>query len=311
MVSNALRMLVVSTVSAASAALPGLEASSADALAVGVTHKIIVRASATRTRQLASTIWYPAVGDAMRPPKAIADLPVAKGRYPVVVYSHGGCGGSPTAIEPIAVPLAGAGFVFVQFPHPGSTADDCVSGGPRYTESLLERPDDIAYVLEELRRLNDSADWVLRGALEIERVGIIGHSQGGQTALMMPARDQRVKAAFAISPSVAHPDSPPDLWEAIRVVRVPVMIVHGDHDANWTSEGPLKAFDSLPGETPRAYLEINGMGHTPGTPVEVGLILRYATAWFRLYLTGDESARAVLDPAAAPPNVTYRQARMR
>lgn len=282
-----------------------------DAFAAGVSNKVFVRTAASRVRELAATIWYPAASDStVAVATAKSDVPAAKGLFPVIVYSHGGCGGAPAAIEPIAVPLARQGFVFVQFPHPGSTAGDCVSSGPQYTESLLERPGDITYVLDELRRLNSRADWHLRDLLDTERVGVIGHSQGGQTALMMPARDQRVKATLAIAPSVAHPDSPPDVWQAIRAARVPVMIMHGDHDASWTSEGPLQAFDALPGETPRAYLEIAGMGHTPRTPEEVGLILRYATALFQLYLKGDESARSVLDPAAAPSNVSYRHERM-
>ena len=137
-------------------------------------------------------------------------------------------------------------------------------------------------------------------------MGIIGHSQGGQTALMMPARDPRVRAALALSPSVAHPDSPPALWEAIRAARVPVLIVQGERDASWTSEGPLKAYDSLPSGTPKAYLEVGGMGHTPNSSEDVTLIVRYATALFQRYMKGDQGAAAILAPSAAPANVSFK-----
>jgi dienelactone hydrolase len=279
--------------------------------AVGLTERSFVRQSSTwGSRTLASTIWYPAAGEHATAPQAMLDArPAQGGRFPVVIYSHGGCGGSPKSIAPVAVAVASSGFVFVQFPHPGSTADDCASSGDRYTRALLERPDDIVFVTNELRRLNDDPSWPLHGIIDGERVGIIGHSQGGQTALMMPARDQRVKATLSISPSVAHPDAPPALWEAIKAAHVPVMIMHGERDATWTSEGPLKAYESLPPDTPRAYLEISGMGHTPSTSVEVALMVRYATALFRRYLKEDRGAAEALAPSAAPANESYRTSR--
>jgi pimeloyl-ACP methyl ester carboxylesterase len=288
-----------------------LHVSSATALAatqyaVGISQRTFVRQSTVwGPRTLAATIWYPAIGapDASR---AAADALPAEGRFPLVIYSHGGCGGAAKAIEPVALPIAGSGFVFVQFPHPGSTADDCVSGGERYTRALLDRPDDIVHVVNELERLNDEISWPLHGRVETSLVGIIGHSQGGQTALMMPARDPRVRAALSLSPSVAHPDSPPALWEAIRAARAPVLIVHGERDASWTSEGPLKAYDSLPSGTPKAYLEVGGMGHTPSSSGDVALIVRYATALFQRYLKGDEGAAAILAPSAAPANVSFK-----
>jgi len=206
--------------------------------------------------------------------------------------------------------LRAAGLYSFSFHIPVPPADDCVSGGERYTQALLERPDDIVHVVNELERLNDDISWHLHGIVETSRIGIIGHSQGGQTALMMPARDSRVRAVLSLSPSVAHPDSPPALWQAISSARVPVMIVHGKLDTQWTSEGPLKAYDSIPSDTPRAYLELNGMGHTPSTPDDVALIIRYARALFRLYLRGDEAACELLDPASAPPNISFKSSQL-
>jgi predicted dienelactone hydrolase len=276
--------------------------------AVGVSQQVFVRQSATwGPRTLAATIWYPAAGAAgALSQRAVTDAPPRHGPFPLVVYSHGGCGGSAKAIEPVALPIASSGFVFLQFPHPGSTTDDCASSGERYTQALLERPDDIVHIVNELERLNDDLSWYLHGIVKTSRIGIIGHSQGGQTALMMPARDPRVQAVLSLSPSVAHPDSPPALWQAIRSARVPVMIVHGKLDTLWTSEGALRAYESMPSDTPRAYLEVNGMGHTPSSPNDVALIVRYATALFQRYLRGDEAAGTLLDHSSAPPTVSFK-----
>jgi pimeloyl-ACP methyl ester carboxylesterase len=282
------------------------KASPATRYAVGVLQRTFVRESPVwGPRTLRATIWYPAI-DAADASRAIVNALPAEGRFPVVVYSHGGCGGAAKAVEPVALPIVSNGFVFVQFPHPGSTSDDCVSGGERYTRALLERPDDIVDIVNELKRLNDDLSWPLHGRVETSLVGIIGHSQGGQTALMMPARDPRVRATFSLSPSVAHPDSPPSLWDSIRACRVPVLIVHGERDATWTSEGPLKAYESLPAGTPKAYLEVSGMGHTPSSSDDIAFVVRYATALFQRYLKGDESAAAILAPSAAPATISFK-----
>jgi predicted dienelactone hydrolase len=275
-----------------------------------VTHAFDRQSSTWGVRHLAATIWYPAAFERSEARSATVDAqPSDRGPFPVIVYSHGGCGGSPQSIAPIAMSIARTGFVFVQFPHPGSMTDDCASDGERYVQGLLERPQDIVSVLDELAQLNGSPSWRLHGILDTHRAGVIGHSQGAQTALMMPATDSRVKVTLAISPSVAHQDTPADVWRAIRVAHAPVMIMHGANDAAWTSEGPLKAYDSLPVVTPRAYIEITGMGHTPTTPAEITIVLRYATALFRFYLLGDRDAGATLASSAAPSSVSMRSSR--
>jgi len=278
---------------------------------VGVLTHLVTRDSAiSGRRELRTTIWYPAQTESSNESSPLRDTtPSNRGPFPIVVYSHGGCGGSPQAIAPIAIALAGAGCAVVQFPHPGSTADDCVSDGPRYTQALLERPDDIVSVIDALKALGADRLWSLRGVLDTGRVGILGHSQGGQTALMMPSRDTRVRAVLSISPSVAHPDVPPIIWQAIASTHVPVMIIHGAQDAVWTSAGPLRAFDLLPADTPRAYLEVAGMDHTPRSTDDVALIVRYASGFFRYYLQHDRMARGVLEPSAVPANVSMKSVR--
>jgi len=275
---------------------------------VGVTQRTFVRPSASwGARTLDATIWYPAAHAAAA--AVVDNASPAPGRFHLIVYSHGGCGGRPQAIAPLAAKVVGEGFVFVQFPHPGSTTDDCAANGERYTRALLERPDDIVYLLDQLARLDRDPAWSLRGHIDVSRIGIIGHSQGGQTALMMPAIDARVRATLSISPSVAHPDVPPAEWQAIARARVPVMIMHGADDSEWTSEGPRKAYDSLPAKTPRAYLEIAGMGHTPRAQDQVALVVGYAVALFRRYLDDDRRVNPMLRASAAPPNVNFTSSR--
>jgi dipeptidyl aminopeptidase/acylaminoacyl peptidase len=287
-----------------------IELSGSDAPVGLVTHSFVRQSPTWGARHLAATIWYPVAGEPLAGRSTLPDAPPSgRGPFPVIVYSHGGCGGSPQAIAPIATSIARTGFVFVQFPHPGSTAEDCASEGDRYARGLLERPDDIVQVLDSLRQLNNVISWRLHGIVDSDRVGIIGHSQGGQTALMMPARDSRVKATVSLSPSVAHPDTPAAVWQAIAMAHAPVMIMRGTRDGVWTSEGALRAYDLLPSDVPRAYLEIEGMGHSPSTADDIATVLHYVTAFFRFYVQGDRGAGAALVPTAAPANVLFKSSR--
>ena len=103
--------------------------------------------------------------------------------------------------------LASHGSVFVAFPHPGSTRTDCAAAGPGWMAGWRERPGDVAAVLDQLAALDADAGWALRGAADPGRAGVLGHSQGGQTALVAAATDPRVRAAVAVAPSVLHPDT--------------------------------------------------------------------------------------------------------
>src|SRR5262249_29799022 len=74
---------------------------------VGVMTHVVTRDSAiSGRRELRATIWYPAQADSFTASSPIANAaPSERGPIPLVIYSHGGCGGSPEAIAPIAIPL--------------------------------------------------------------------------------------------------------------------------------------------------------------------------------------------------------------
>lgn len=57
---------------------------------------------------------------------------------------------------------------------------------------------DAAYVLGRLRALAEDPHGLLYGHVDLERIGVFGHSLGGTTALMLAARDSTVRAAVNI-----------------------------------------------------------------------------------------------------------------
>lgn len=124
-----------------------------------------------------------------RPFEADIYWPVgAKGDRPVAIISHG-LGSDRRTYAYLGLHLASRGFVAVLLEHPGSDS--------RYIQALIDgRASELADPLEFLARPADVKDMLdvlatdpqppikFMGALAIDRVGVIGQSFGGYTALV-------------------------------------------------------------------------------------------------------------------------------
>ncbi|PRX22336.1 putative dienelactone hydrolase [Paraburkholderia sp. BL18I3N2] len=103
--------------------------------------------------------------------------PVPNGRFPVVLISHGR-GGGPFSHRELAATLARAGFIVVLPTHAGDA-----SGYPRVlsqAQILIDRPRQAEAALNAVLtdpRFSASAD--------VDRIGVIGYSAGGYTALIL------------------------------------------------------------------------------------------------------------------------------
>lgn len=191
------------------------------------------------------------------------DAPVARGRFPLVVISHGSSS-SPMVFRTLAQTLAANGCVVCLPQHP---FDNALSNELQYThDNLLMRPRQLSLAIDAI-----SAAPSLRPHVDATQVGVIGHSVGGYTALaaadaqphtgwlvefchrpenaehpywtalvrrnQVPSTpvevqpDPRVKALVLLAPDVSlfmHEG-------ALRPVRVPVMLRVAEHDL-WTQE---------------------------------------------------------------------------
>jgi predicted dienelactone hydrolase len=107
------------------------------------------------------------------------------GKAPVVVLSHG-LASKPEDFSERAEHLASYGFVVALPQHPGSDYQQAVnliqgfSGEVFLRNEFIDRPQDIRYVIDELERRNASQ---FEGRLNLETVGVAGHSFGGYSAL--------------------------------------------------------------------------------------------------------------------------------
>ena len=105
---------------------------------------------------------------------------------PLIVASHG-LAGNRDGFDPIARHLTSHGYAVVTLDHPGSDRrqfESLLGGTAREIAEPTEftdRPRDISYLLDELTRLN--AIGPLSNRFNLEKIGVIGHSFGGYTAL--------------------------------------------------------------------------------------------------------------------------------
>jgi predicted dienelactone hydrolase len=156
------------------------------------------------TRPIPLTVWYPALNpngakeeitytdvlikwDAKLPAgktatvkgHAIKDAAVERssGPYPLILFSHG-LGDSRVAYAYLTEHLASQGFVVIAPDHTEWWADDL----PTLWKDSILRPQDILRVIAYAESLTGEKG-ALRGLIDVQHIGIAGHSYGGYTAL--------------------------------------------------------------------------------------------------------------------------------
>ena len=108
-------------------------------------------------------------------------------KTPVVILSHG-LASRPEDFEDDAKQLASYGYLVALPQHPGSDFNqlqEMLQGFSREilkVDEFINRPLDVSYVIDELERVNGRE---FEGRLDLNNVGVMGHSFGGYTALAL------------------------------------------------------------------------------------------------------------------------------
>jgi predicted dienelactone hydrolase len=311
-------------------------------------------------RRLVTEIWYPAtqatrgqptvsyditsvLTDAQRAALAGTQTPLletsavrdaapasAHGPFPLIVFAHGQ-GAVRWQSTFYTVLLASHGYVVVSCDHEGGTLYDLVRGQlQNVAEGLEQRPVDVVHLINRMARLKSGDP--LAGLIDLERVGVTGHSFGALTSFRVGATDRRVKAIV--------PQAPTDVniaWLGLPMpvrLAMPVMVqaAHGDQTLEWDAnivptwpllERPrwlvdivqgghftfsdLCAFDlatvaekvslTVAGVDVRSVLEDGCAPPAPPATVSQPVINHFAVAFFNAHLRGSEGSKALLTQA--------------
>ncbi len=295
---------------------------------VGVTNLTFTKTSETTgaPRPLDTVIWYPAVPDTGTDSVlGRRDAEVVRRRFPLVLFSHGLCGIPEQSIF-LTQALASWGFIVAAPPHPGNRFTD---GFPAcfttINDSFANRVADIRFTIDSVLAESKRRDLHFTPSrfahrVNPHRIGMSGHSFGGQTTLRVALAEPRVIAALALAPALFAALDPGQ-------IKTPTMIQGAELDslAPYQTDA-VGAFGRLVG--PRFLLDILNAGHyafsdlcaavlfggrghdcDPGTLSQADAhadVLRFGVPFLLRYVGGQRRFARLLTPASAPAGVVWQ-----
>jgi predicted dienelactone hydrolase len=258
-----------------------------------------------------------------------ANARVADGAHPVIVASHGYTG-TFTDYTFLFEDLASRGYVVASLAHTyESTAVEfpdgrlvasvvgsyLAPGTMRADYASLEfaravRLADLKFFLSELLRLNTARDNPLAGKLDTARIGVMGHSLGGEVSLTGLEREPRLRAGVlldgVLSGESALGTSKPvllvaagrerwrddecALWRNLHGPRLAVNLRGADH---FTVSDFVWLFKGLPGLGAPA-----GAMRPEGT---ISVVRNYVAAFFDAHLLGKSPSPLLMGQSSSYP----------
>ncbi|HWC78168.1 MAG TPA: hypothetical protein VG778_11935 [Blastocatellia bacterium] len=192
-------------------------------------------------RTLVTEIWYPAEDDARNQPKnkysdfipggvtpvletvlkqtyrvgvaeidkmywndAVRDAKVRKGRFPLVVFSHGN-GGTRHQNTFWCDYLASHGYIVVSADHTGNARMTVINGklilyqNSERLRSAEDRPRDVSFLLDKMIEWDKGADKRFAGRIDTGKAAVTGMSFGSMTAVWVADKDPRFKVVIGMS----------------------------------------------------------------------------------------------------------------
>ena len=213
--------------------------------------------------------------------------------YPLVIISHG-YPGNRFLLSHLGENLASKGYVVVSIDHTDSTYSDQGAFG----STLLNRPLDQLFVLNEMARLNaNDPGNTLKGLVNADNTALIGYSMGGYgvvntigggftsaivanplappngvlaarqagSASHLASMDSRIKAAVAIAPW----GWTRGFWDAagLSAIKTPVFYMAGSvDDVSGYSPGVRNIYDGSV-NAPRFLLTYENANHNAAAPI--------------------------------------------
>jgi predicted dienelactone hydrolase len=249
-------------------------------------------------------------------------LPLDSKPAPCVLFSHG-LGGSRDGNKFLGEHLVMRGYVVVVLQHPGS--DESVWKDTPLRErmsalrdaassqNMISRCEDVRDVLDQLQTWDRQSDQPLAGRMNLEQIGMSGHSFGAVTTQAVSGQsfpiinkrytDKRIDAAIAYSPGAPQRGS---AFNAFGSVQVPWMLMTGTKDiaaiGGQTMESRLAVYPNLPKSIARYELVLYNAEHSaftdrplPGDQERRNsnhhrAILALSTAFWDAYLRNNQEA---------------------
>ncbi len=190
-------------------------------------------------------VYYPTTGPATDEPTADAPIDTAR-QWPVVLFAHGLGAGTRTN-QNIMAGMASWGFVVASTEFVERSIAKLVDG-----TFVLDGERDAAIskrTLDRLRVENESGGY-FAGALDLDRVGAVGHSAGGGATAPL-GDDPDIDGIVMWAPYI-ETDAPTE--------DTPTMIIDGNHDFVFAEGALREKYDAL--IDPKRFVMIDNVGHS-------------------------------------------------
>ena len=198
--------------------------------------------------------------------RALRNAKPVDGKFPLIIVSHG-YPGTRFMMSYLTENMASKGYVVAAISHTESTVREKLG----FSSTLLNRPLDVLFTLNEIERFSNEKDSFLYQLADTENVGLVGYSMGGYGIInvagagfseagvnlawgvpgghlsIRQARnpdyessiDERIKAIFAMAPWGAGM-----FWnaETMKGLKIPAFFVSGNFDDVAGYENGVKLF---------------------------------------------------------------------
>jgi predicted dienelactone hydrolase len=271
--------------------------------------------------------------------------PVLGQKFPLILMSHG-YGGWSEYMSNLGEALAAKGYVVASINHADLTFDSSRTFLVSFGNVLIDRARDQRQVLAAILQRAGADKGGYAGTIDPDHIGLLGYSMGGYGALATagasydvgsktisqlpktaqsdlskddPATTSRIKALVTLSPWGGQPDNRVWTANALAQIKVPVLMIAGDHDDVVDfKKGVSWIFDSLTGTDRRLLIYREARHNIAGNPVPITpktdfqtlefftepvwrsermnmINQHFISAFFDLTLKGDKSKSAYLD----------------
>ncbi len=132
------------------------------------------------------------------------DLQAAEGKFPVAIFSHG-MGGNHFDNQNVVEELASHGYCVITVSHPASNiSSDLAQIGPpdppagvkQLMPAIHKQAEDVCFLIDQIKA------GTLGPNIDPDRIGVIGHSLGGDTALEACRETKAIRAGIDLDSSV-------------------------------------------------------------------------------------------------------------
>jgi predicted dienelactone hydrolase len=189
------------------------------------------------------------------------DAEIIDGKFPLIIISHGN-GGSHLLYRTISTHLAKNGYIVAMLEHYGNNRNNNTLENT--TENLETRPRHVSLTIDFL--LSDN--WFNKNIAQ-NKIGVIGHSMGGYTALALAGGvprtkegvvvevvpDFRIKAIVLLAPGAGW------FMNSLEKVTIPILMFTAEHDPitpKWNGEIVL---NYVPNKSKVIFNEVENAGH--------------------------------------------------